>query len=179
MYAVFAAFPPSPGGLRSLIPGRAGASLRRRLTLHHDDLTVRPITGPDELDLFNRFPHPYNDEWRADPRDGHRRPGWLWIALHRCCLVARAGWWARRGDEHPRILDLFDLDPYGRPETVDIGVHLLSTAMAEVVPDGTCPPEHRQEVDPGLARRTGDPAAHGGPHGRRGADRRADLRWNG
>jgi hypothetical protein len=118
------------------------------LTLHHDDLTVRPITGPGELDLFNRFPHKYNEELAADLRDGHRQPGWLWVALHHGRLVARAGWWARRGDEHPRILDLFDLDDYGRPETVDIGVHLLSTAMAEVVPDGTCPPEYLQEVDP-------------------------------
>jgi hypothetical protein len=118
------------------------------LTVHHDDLTVRPITGPDELDLFNRFPHKYNDELAGDLADGHRRPGWLWFALRDGRPAARAGWWARPGDEHPRFLDLFDLDDSGRPETVGIAAHLLSTAMAEIVADGTCPPEYLQEAEP-------------------------------
>ena len=116
--------------------------------MHHDEPTIRPITGPDELDLFNRFPHPYNDELAGDLGDGHRRPGWLWIALRDGRVAARAAWWARPGDEHPRFLDILDLDDSGRPETVDIAARLLSTAMAEVVPDGTCPPEYLQEVDP-------------------------------
>jgi RimJ/RimL family protein N-acetyltransferase len=118
------------------------------LTVQHDDLTIRPITGPDELDLFNLFPHQFNEELAGDLRDGHRQPEWLWVATRDGRLAARAGWWARPGDEHPRFLDILDLDDSGRPETVDIAARLLSTAMAEVVPDGTCPPEYLHQVDP-------------------------------
>ncbi len=89
------------------------------MTSHHDDLTIRPITGPDELDLFNRFPHEFNEELAADLSDGHRQRQWLWIALGDGRLAARAGWWARPGDEHPAALDILDLDDSGRPETVD------------------------------------------------------------
>jgi hypothetical protein len=32
------------------------------LTQHHHDLILRPITGPDELDLFTRFPYVLNPE---------------------------------------------------------------------------------------------------------------------
>ena len=118
------------------------------MTSHHKDLTIRPITGPDELDLFNRFPHQFNEELAADLSDGHRQTQWLWIALRDGRLAARAGWWARPGDEHPRFLDILDLDDSGRPETVDIAARLLSTAMAEVVPDGTCPPDYISFVAP-------------------------------
>ena len=119
------------------------------MTSHDDDLTIRPITGPGELDLFNRFPHPFNEELAGDLRDGHRRTGWLWIALRNGHLAARAGWWARRpGNEHPGALDLFDLDDSGRPETVDIAARLLSSAMAGVIPEGTQPPYYLRFVDP-------------------------------
>jgi hypothetical protein len=119
------------------------------LTSHHDDLTIRPITGPGELDLFNRFPHPFNEELAGDLRDGHRRPGWLWIALRDGHLAARAGWWARRaGNEHPEALDLFDLDDSARTETVDIAARLLATAMAKVIPGGGQPPYYLRFVDP-------------------------------
>ena len=119
------------------------------MTLHHDDLTIRPITGPDELDLFNRFPHPFNEELAGDLRDGHRQPGWLWIALRDGRPAARAGWWGRTGHEHPDALDLLDLEGAGRPEAVDIAAHLLATAMAEVIPEGTRPPDYLCFVDPG------------------------------
>ena len=61
------------------------------MTSHRNDLTIRPITGPGELDLFNRFPHQFNEELAADLADGHRQPGWLWMALRDGRLVARAG----------------------------------------------------------------------------------------
>jgi len=41
------------------------------LTAQRDDLTIRPITGPDELDLFNQLPYQLNEELAADLRDGH------------------------------------------------------------------------------------------------------------
>jgi RimJ/RimL family protein N-acetyltransferase len=118
------------------------------LTSHRNDLTIRPITGPDELDLFNRFPHQFNEELADDLRDGRRQPGWLWIALRDGRLAARAGWWARPGNEHPDALDIFDLDDAGRPETVDIAARLLNTAMADVIPEGTRPPYYLRFVTP-------------------------------
>ena len=39
-----------------------------------EDLTVRPISGPDELDLFCRFPYVLNDELAGDLEAGRRRP---------------------------------------------------------------------------------------------------------
>ena len=51
------------------------------MSLHQDDLTLRPITGPDELDLFNRLPYVLNDEVGGDLAAGRRRPRWLWLAL--------------------------------------------------------------------------------------------------
>jgi len=114
----------------------------------HDGTTFRPITGPDELDLFNRFPHQFNEELADDLRDGRRQPGWLWIALRDGRLTARAGWWSRAGHEHPDALDILDLDDSGHPETVDVAAHLLATAMAEVVPEGTQPPYYLRFVDP-------------------------------
>lgn len=118
------------------------------MTVQHDDLTIRPITGPGELDLFNRFPYRLNEELAADLDNGHRRPEWLWIALRDGRLAARAGWWARPGDEHPAILDILDLDDSGRPETVDVAAQLLRTAMAEVIPEGTRPPYYLRFVTP-------------------------------
>ena len=118
------------------------------MTSHHNDLTIRPISGPDELDLFNRFPHQFNEELAGDLRDGHRQPGWLWIALRDGRLAARVAWWARPGNEHPDALDLLDLDDSGRPERVDIAARLLATAMAEVIPEGTQPPYYLRFVDP-------------------------------
>ena len=118
------------------------------MTVHDDDLIIRPTTGPDELDLFNRFPYRLNEELAADLADGHRRPEWLWMALRDGRPAARAGWWCRPGDEYPRFLDILDLDDSGHPETVDIAAGLLSTAMAEVVPDGTRPPEYLRFLDP-------------------------------
>jgi RimJ/RimL family protein N-acetyltransferase len=65
------------------------------LTVHQHDLTLRPITGPDELDLFNSLPYVLNDEVGGDLAAGRRRPEWLWLALRGDRVVARAGWWSR------------------------------------------------------------------------------------
>lgn len=77
---------------------------------HQDDLTLRPITGPDELDLFNRLPYVLNDEVGGDLATGRRRPEWLWFALRGDRVVARAGWWSRPGDQRPLLMDIFDFD---------------------------------------------------------------------
>jgi RimJ/RimL family protein N-acetyltransferase len=106
--------------------------------------TLRPITGRDELDLFNRHPYVLNDELADDLAAGRRRPEWMWVALRGDRLLARIAWWCRTGDDTPFLLDLFDFD--GRD--VDVGEELLRTAMAEVVPAGTRPPEYLRMVPP-------------------------------
>ena len=104
---------------------------------HQHDLTLRPITGPDELDLFNSLPYVLNDEVGSDMAAGRRRPEWLWLAQRGDRVVARAGWWSRAGDQHPLLMDIFDIDG-----DIDYGVRLLKTALAVVVPAGTTPPQY-------------------------------------
>ena len=104
---------------------------------HQHDLTLRPITGPDELDLFNSLPYVLNDEVGSDMAAGRRRPEWLWLAQRGDRVVARAGWWSRAGDRHPLLMDIFDIDG-----DIDYGVRLLKTALAVVVPAGTTPPQY-------------------------------------
>jgi RimJ/RimL family protein N-acetyltransferase len=104
---------------------------------HQHDLTLRPITGPDELDLFNRLPYVLNQEVGGDVTAGRRRPEWLWLALRGDRVVARAGWWSRAGDRHPLLMDIFDIDG-----DLDDGVRLLKTALAVVVPAGATPPQY-------------------------------------
>ncbi|AGZ42727.1 GNAT family N-acetyltransferase [Actinoplanes friuliensis] len=111
------------------------------MTLHDTDLTLRPITGPDELDLFTRFPYVLNDEIANDLAEGRRKPHWLWVALRGDRLVARAGWWSRPGDELPLVMDVFDIG-----ESVDDGVRLVEKALAELVPPGGTPPEYTRYV---------------------------------
>jgi len=110
---------------------------------NQDDLTLRPITGPDELDLFNRLPYVLNDEVRDDLAAGRRRPEWLWLALRGDRVVARAGWWSRPGDQNPLLMDIFDIDG-----DLDDGVRLLKTALAAVVPAGAKPPEYGRFLPP-------------------------------
>ena len=107
------------------------------MTLHTHDLILRPITGPDELDLFNSLPYVLNEEVGDDLAAGRRRPEWLWLALRGDRMVARAGWWSRAGDQHPLLMDIFDIDG----DTGD-GVRLLTAALRAVVPAGATPPEY-------------------------------------
>jgi RimJ/RimL family protein N-acetyltransferase len=100
-------------------------------------LILRTITGPDELDRFNRLPYVLNDEVGGDLAAGRRRPEWLWLALRDDRVVARAGWWSRPGDRHPQVMDIFDIDG-----DRDDAVRLLKAALPAVVPAGTTPPEY-------------------------------------
>jgi RimJ/RimL family protein N-acetyltransferase len=116
------------------------------LTLHQNDLTLRPITGRDELDLFRRLPYQLNAELAGDLGAGRRRPEWMWVALRGDRLVARAAWWARAGDAVPLLMDVFDLDAGADPQD---GVRLVATALAELVPAGGSPPEYGRVVPSG------------------------------
>jgi RimJ/RimL family protein N-acetyltransferase len=100
-------------------------------------LVVRPISGPGEIDLFNHLPYLLNDQVADDLAAGRRRTPWLWVALRGDHVVARAGWWARAGDEHPFLMDIFDVD--GSPSD---GLALLSAAMpAMTAPGALSPPQ--------------------------------------
>ena len=116
--------------------------------MHNTDLTFRPITGPGEIGLFNQLPYELNDELDSDLRDGHRQPGWLWVALRDGRLAARAGWWARPGDAAPHALDIFDIDDSAGPAAVDAAVALLTAAMARLVPAGERPPDYIRFLAP-------------------------------
>jgi len=94
--------------------------------VEQNDLTMRPIAGREELNLFSRLPYVLNDELADDLR----------LAL-----------WGRTGDDTPFLLDIFDIDDGSADRhRMDIGVRLLQTAMAVVVPTGTRPPEYLRNV---------------------------------
>ncbi|MFF2651139.1 GNAT family N-acetyltransferase [Streptomyces sp. NPDC058045] len=106
-------------------------------------LTLRPLTGPDELALFSRLPYVLNDELADDLDAGRRRPEWMWVALRGDRLLARVAWWSRTPGTDPYLLDIFDLaDDAPDPDLPDIALRLLRTATAAVVPNGTRPPRY-------------------------------------
>jgi len=107
------------------------------LSQHQHDLILRPITGPNELEVFNSLPYVLNDEVGGDLAAGRRRPEWLWLALRADRVVARVGWWSRAGDDHPLLMDIFDIDG-----DADDGVRLLKAALHAVVRGGATPPEY-------------------------------------
>jgi RimJ/RimL family protein N-acetyltransferase len=96
------------------------------------DLTMRPITGPEELDLFCRLRYVLNGELADDLAAGRRKPEWMWVALRGDRLLARVAWWGLAGDSTPSLLDFLDLDDRAE-DRVDVGVRLLQTAMAETL----------------------------------------------
>lgn len=130
------------------------------MTQQHHDLTLRPITGPDELNLFTRFPYVLNPEFVLDLDSGRRRPQWMWVALLGDRLVARAAWWSQPGDETPVLMDVLDFDA-AIPGGADAAVRLIETALAALVPQGMPRPQYTRFVpgdwrDHAEARRTVD-----------------------
>lgn len=124
--------------------------------MEQNDLTVRPITGREELDLFTRLPYVLNEELPDDLAAGRRRPAWMWVALRGDRLLARAAWWGRQGDEVPLVLDVLDVDDSAPgPDRVDIGVRLLRAATAAVLPNGSRPPDFSRFVPPDWREKAG------------------------
>ncbi|HYI21558.1 MAG TPA: GNAT family N-acetyltransferase [Candidatus Limnocylindrales bacterium] len=109
------------------------------------ELTMRPLNGPDELDLFCRLPYVLNDELEGDLAHGRRRLDWMWVAQRGDQLIARAAWWTYRRGEDPAVLDVFDIADDADPED---GEQLLRAAMTAVLPAGATPPEAIRFVPP-------------------------------
>jgi RimJ/RimL family protein N-acetyltransferase len=100
------------------------------------DLVLRPITGPEELDLFCRLPYVLNEELAEDLAAGRRRPAWMWVALRGGQLLARAAWWGSADGTAPQLMDVLDvLD--SEPDSLDIAERLLRTALPRILPPGT------------------------------------------
>ena len=70
-------------------------------------------------------------------------------------LLARVAWLCRPGDDRPFLLDILDIDDViPDPHRVEVGVHLLNTAMAAVLPTGSLRPEYSRFVPPGWREST-------------------------
>jgi len=123
--------------------------------VEQNDLTIRPISGREELGLFSRLPYSLNGELADDLAVGRRKPEWMWVALRGDRLLARAAWWSRPGSDTPLILDVLDLDDNAsHSDLTDIGVRLLRTAMAATLPNGSPPPEYSRFVPPNWRENT-------------------------
>lgn len=106
------------------------------------ELTMRPISGREELDLFCRLPYVLNSELADDLDSGRRRPEWMWMALSGDRIVARLAWWAPRAGEEPAVLDILDLDDaVPGPARIDAGIRLFDAARTAVLPPGARPPQ--------------------------------------
>ncbi|MEU8761764.1 GNAT family N-acetyltransferase [Streptomyces sp. NPDC048659] len=111
--------------------------------------TVRPLAGPDELALFQGLDYVLDHELADDLATGRRRPDWMWVALDGDRLLGRIAWWTGREGADPQALDFFDLDPaLPAEEAAAIGLRLLETATAAVVPAGAPRPEYGRFMPP-------------------------------
>ncbi len=142
------------------------------MTVLPNDLTIRPITGPAELTLFNRLPYVQNHEFADDLAKGRRRPSWMWMALDGDRLLARMSWWCREQDNAPFLLDVLDVDDNAHDvDRVAVAEQLLRAAHESLFPDGTPvaqgtpPPEYLRFVpadwrDDEVARRAVENRVH-------------------
>jgi RimJ/RimL family protein N-acetyltransferase len=109
-------------------------------------VTIRPLSGLGELDLFRSLTYTLDEELLEDLGSGRRRPEWMWVALRGGRLVARAAWWGSPVDEAPSVLDFLDIAR--DPDRIEVGVALLRAALAELVPVGVTPPEYVRFIPP-------------------------------
>ena len=112
------------------------------MTVLLNELTIRPLTGPEELELFNRFPYVLNHEFPVDLDEGRRRAHWMWVALHGDRLIARLSWWSRAQDDHPFLLDVLDVVDDPDLNRADVAEHLVRTAAAATFEEYAAWPEY-------------------------------------
>ncbi|MFA3876649.1 hypothetical protein ABS735_23645 [Streptomyces sp. MMCC 100] len=92
------------------------------------DLAFRPLTGPEEIQLFNALPGPYNDRLAEDLRNGHCGADWMWLAPRDGRPVARVGRWSRSGSR-PDVVS----GSARTPNLLAEGTRLLTAQGAERV----------------------------------------------
>ncbi|MFF3686412.1 GNAT family N-acetyltransferase [Streptomyces sp. NPDC002187] len=139
-----------------------------------DGVTVRPLSGPDELELFCRLSYTLDHELEDDLATGRRRPEWLWIAQRDDRVLARIAWWTAADGEAPVALDFFDIDAeLPAAEQAGIGLRLLETATAAVVPAGHPRPEYGRFIPPDWRD---DPAARAAVEARTGVLEKSGAR---
>ncbi|HWD81270.1 MAG TPA: GNAT family N-acetyltransferase [Kribbella sp.] len=112
-------------------------------------VTYRPLSGPEELELFCRLTYVLDHELADDFANGCRRPEWAWVALDGDRLLARLAWWTTPGGDVPLQFDFFDIDdslPQDRRD--EVGLRLFETATAAVFPAGSSLPEYGRFVPP-------------------------------
>jgi RimJ/RimL family protein N-acetyltransferase len=117
-----------------------------------DDLVIRPLAGPEELELFRGLSYCLDDELADDLAEGRRRPERMWVALRGGRLEARAAWWGGAVDAAPSLLDFLDVGD--APDRVAIGDSLLRTVLA-LDELGTTPREYIRFVPPGWREQPG------------------------
>ncbi|MEU9999066.1 GNAT family N-acetyltransferase [Streptomyces sp. NPDC050848] len=114
-----------------------------------DGVILRPLSGPEELELFCRLSYVLDHELEDDLATGRRVPAWMWVALRGDRVLARLSWWTKKEGGEPLFLDFFDLDPeLPEQERAAIGLRLLETATAAVVPEGAARPEYNRFMPP-------------------------------
>ena len=117
--------------------------------MDYEDLTIRPISGPEELDLFCQIAYVLNDELTEDLAEGRRRAEWMWVALRGERLAARVAWWGHHNDTTPSYLDIVDVDDaMPTDQGVIIGLQLLKSASAKVITGRLRPPEYIRFLPP-------------------------------
>ncbi|MFF7181150.1 GNAT family N-acetyltransferase [Streptomyces sp. NPDC008121] len=110
---------------------------------------MRPLSGPGELALFRRLAYVLDHELEDDLATGRRIPEWMWVALRGDRVLGRIAWWTHERGGAPLALDFFDLDPaVPADERAEIGLRLVETATAAVVPAGTPRPEYGRFLPP-------------------------------
>lgn len=119
------------------------------MTLNPQNLTIRPLVGPEELELFVRLPYVLNTRFPTDLAEARRRPEWMWVAMDGDRLLARAAWWRRSpSDETPILMDVLDVDDTAEDfDRVAVMESLLRTAMPTVLGSKVSPPEYLRFVD--------------------------------
>jgi RimJ/RimL family protein N-acetyltransferase len=112
-------------------------------------VTYRPLTGPEELELFCRLSYVLDHELADDFANGARRPEWTWVALEGDRLLARLAWWTTPGGEVPLQFDFFDIDDsLPRERRDEVGLRLFETARKAVFPAGAKLPEYSRFAPP-------------------------------
>ena len=73
------------------------------MTQSQNDITIRSLSGAEELDIFCALSYTLDDELAHDLARGLRRPQWMWVALPGGLLAGRAAWWGSGDDAAPSV----------------------------------------------------------------------------